>query len=182
MPYFNCFSSGVLPGAAVVFLTTGALSGLLLLLSFLAPLLWLIILNAVLLLRSSSFPPTICTQVGRGERFWEGRWGVRGFEVMRGQGSRQGFAVGVLRRPWSGVEHGCHMAVRCECTLFACGMYSFCACVRLLHVGLQSDREPLWLQAVVCTFFCTYACLVGCGAYPSVEEGGFPREFVVSHA
>ena len=76
----------------------------------------------------------LCASWERGE-VWDGRWGVRGFEVMRGQGSRQGFAVGVLRRPWSGVEQGCHMAVRCECTLFACGMYSFCACVRMLHDG-----------------------------------------------
>ena len=67
-------------------------------------------------------------------------------------------------------------------SLDAGGMYHFalsCAELRFhAHAALQSCVR-LCLSRV---FVSWCACLAVSGAYPSVQEGGFPRELVVSHA
>ena len=61
------------------------------------------------------------------------------------------------------------------------GMYLFVSCVRF-HVRAALQLCVRLRLCLIHVFVSWCACPAVCGAYPSVEEGGFPREFVVSHA
>ena len=126
----------------VVFLSAGTVAWRWLLLSLVAPLLWLVVvLNAVLFLASVILLNgcTIFAHVGRGD--W--RRGVRGFEVRRGQGSRQGFAAGSMRRPRLGLEHGRRWrhALSAHALPAACNHLCVRVSVFMLHACVLAARS-----------------------------------------
>ena len=117
MPSLTCFSSGFLSGAASLQLC--------IMLVCLLCLWWLTAMPIILHVSTAVLSSGVFSLRVRACAHAEGGdvWGCPGvFETRRGLGSRLAFAVGAIRRHWSGLAYGRHMAARCEVTRLSCGM------------------------------------------------------------